>query len=244
VDYDRTEIARTYNQARNHGADFLELWMNTVAAHVDVHGVRRVLDLGCGTGRFSEGLARRLNANVIGTDPSMKMLHEAYSHPDVSWVCGSAESIPLETGSVDLVFISMAFHHFTDAAVAARECRRVLREGGWVFLRTSVGEKATVYPYVPYFPASRALIEQRLPSLEFQCGVFEAASFRILYSGEVAQEIAADYPTYADKLALRADSVLVSIDDREFEAGIAAVRAEKRPGPIVEPIDVVVFRRL
>ncbi len=63
------------------------------------------------------------------------------------------------------------------------------------------------------------------------------------YSGEVAQEIAADYATYADKLALRADSVLISIDDREFEAGIAAVRAEKRPGPIVEPIDVVVFRR-
>jgi ubiquinone/menaquinone biosynthesis C-methylase UbiE len=244
VDYDRTEIARTYSQARNHGPDFLELWMNTVAAHVDIHDVRSVLDLGCGTGRFSEGLSRRLNANIIGVDPSMKMLREAYSHPRVSWVCGSAENIPLETSSVDLVFISMAFHHFTDPPGAARECRRVLREGGWLFLRTGVREKATVYPYVPYFPASTALIEQRLPSLEFQRAVFEAASFRILYSGEVAQEIAADYPTYADKLALRADSVLISIDDREFEAGIAAVRAEKRPGPIVEPIDVVVFRRL
>jgi ubiquinone/menaquinone biosynthesis C-methylase UbiE len=243
VDYDKTEIAKTYSQARNHGADFLELWMNTVAAHVDIHGVRRVLDLGCGTGRFSEGLARRLNANVIGADPSMKMLSEADSHPGVSWVCGSAESIPLETSSVDLVFISMAFHHFSDPASAARECRRVLRDEGWLFLRTGVREKAMVYPYVPYFPASRSLIEQRLPSLEFQCRVFEAASFRVLFSGEVAQEIAADYPTYADKLALRADSVLISIDDREFEAGIAAVRAEKRPGPIIEPIDVVVFRR-
>jgi ubiquinone/menaquinone biosynthesis C-methylase UbiE len=243
MDYDKTDIAKTYHQARSHGPDFLELWMNTVASHVGPPVVRTVLDLGCGTGRFSEGLATRLNASVIGADPSIKMLGEGKrnGHSRVSYICGPAESIPLDTGSVDLIFISMAFHHFTDPARAAQECRRVLRQNGRLFLRTGCRERVSVYPYVPYFPSSKALIEARLPSLEFQREVFKAASFQLLFSGVVVQEIASDYQEYADKLALKADSVLVSLDDKEFNAGVAAVRAERNPGPISEPIDFVVF---
>ena len=242
MDYDKTDIARTYHQARHHGAEFLELWMNTVAAHLGTRSVRSVLDLGCGTGRFTEGLATHLNATVIGMDPSIKMLREAKrSFPRIYCVSGSAECIPLPSNSVDLVFLSMVFHHFTDPLAAAQECRRVLRRDGRVFLRTGCREKAGVYPYVPYFPTTKALIEARLPSLEAQCKAFKAASFEILSSGEVVQEIANDYASYADKLALKADSILVSLSDEEFNAGIAAVRREQKPGPISEPIDFVVF---
>lgn len=245
MDYDKTEIAKTYDQARSHGPDFLELWMKTVATHLELPAVRTVLDLGCGTGRFSAALATRLNAHVIAADPSIKMLNEGMKkvHPRVFPVCGSAESIPLENESVDLVFISMALHHFADPSTAARECRRVLRPNARVFLRTACRERVNAYPYVRFFPSTRALIEERLPSLEFQCEVFKAASFRILYSGVVTQEIAGDYQTYADKLALRADSVLVTLDDNEFNAGIAAVRSETNPGPILEQINIVVFER-
>jgi ubiquinone/menaquinone biosynthesis C-methylase UbiE len=245
VDYDKTEIAKTYDQARSHGPEFLEFWMGEVAAHLEVPTVQTVLDLGCGTGRFSEALATRLNAKVIGADPSIKMLSEGTKnlHPRVSRICGSAEGIPLQTNSVDLVFISMAFHHFTDPSTAAQECRRVLRSNGRVFLRTACRERVDAYAYVPYFPSTRALIEERLPSLDFQCAVFEAASFRILYSSVVTQQIASDYPSYADKLALRADSVLVALDENEFNAGIAAVRSEKKLGPVLEQIDVVVFEK-
>lgn len=243
MDYDKTDIAKTYHQARDLGADFTELWMKTVSDHVSAVDVRTVLDLGCGTGRFSAGLATELNADVIGVDPSIKMLLEARRnhHPRISLACGPAESIPLKDGSIDVIFISMALHHFVDSKAAAQECRRVLRDHGRVFLRTGCRERIPMYPYVPYFPASKALIEQRLPSMDFQREVFQAASFRVLYSGFLVQEIATDYASYADKLALRADSILVSLDDEQFHAGIAAVRAEKNPGPIVEPIDFVVF---
>jgi SAM-dependent methyltransferase len=135
----------------------------------------------------------------------------------------------------------MAFHHFTEPDKAALECMRVLRRDGRVFLRTGCREKVGVYPYVPYFPATRALIEARLPSLDFQREVFKSAAFEVVSSGEVVQQIAPDYLTYADKLALRADSILVALDDSEFNAGIAAIRAEKNAGPISEPIDFLVF---
>jgi len=244
VNYDKTDIARTYQRARDHGPDFLRQWMDEVKRHLEGHDVQAILDLGCGTGRFSEGLATRLDANVIGIDPSIKMLQEAkknLTHSQVFLSRGSAEALPLPPNSIDVIFMSMVFHHFTNPDLAALECRRVLRENGRVFLRTGSREKIPVYPYVPYFPTSRTLLEQRLPSLEFQCEVFEKASFRILFSGSVTQQIASDYQEYADKIALRADSILVTLDDDEFDAGVQAIRSTAAAGPIVEKIDLVVF---
>jgi ubiquinone/menaquinone biosynthesis C-methylase UbiE len=244
MDYDRTDMASTYKRGRDLDPEVQQQWMDVVAAHVDSKNVRAVLDLGCGTGRFSDSLAERFNAEVFGIDPSQKMLDEAQRHqtdPRVSYARGSAEFIPVRSESVDLVFISMVFHHFNDPRAVAGECSRVLRRDGSIFLRTGCRERIPVYPYVPYFPGTVSLLEQRLPSIQFQREVFEAASFKVLFAGDVTQKIAPNFAAYADKIALRADSILVSLGDREFDAGVARLRAEKKRGPIVEPIDFVVF---
>jgi hypothetical protein len=101
-----------------------------------------------------------------------------------------------------------------------------------------------MYPYVPFFPTSVPLLEHRLPSLEFQRIVFEAASFQTLSCDVITQQIAADYFAYADKLATRADSILASLDDNDFDAGLRALRAEAARVParaVTEPIDFLVF---
>src|SRR5688572_4487507 len=116
----------------------LFLWMRALLGHVDAQSVERILDLGCGTGRFSEALAGSFGADVLGVDPSTKMLERARNKcrdARVRYLRGQAEAIPLQSGSVDVVFISMSFHHFSNRALAARECRRVLRASGSVFVR-------------------------------------------------------------------------------------------------------------
>lgn len=244
MDYDQTDIARTYQRARDHGPEFLRQWMDEVERRVERRNVHAILDLGCGTGRFSKGLSTRFNARTIGIDPSIKMLREAKENlggTSVFLSCGCAEALPLQENSIDVIFISMVFHHFNDPDLAALECRRVLRKNGRVLLRTGSREKIDVYPYVPYFPTSRTLLEQRLPSLKSQCQIFEKASFKILYSGNVTQQIASDYQEYANKIALRADSILVTLGDDEFQAGVRAIRSTTARGPIVEPIDFVAF---
>jgi ubiquinone/menaquinone biosynthesis C-methylase UbiE len=246
MDYDKTEIAKTYKLGRDHGPEFVRQWMDLVAAHVDGPKTRTVLDLGCGTGRFTEGLAARLNARVVGLDPSRKMLAEAckdLSHERVFYACGAAENLPVRNDSIDVVFISMAFHHFADPHRAAMQCARVLPAGGRLCLRTATREHIGRYPYVPYFPTSVPLLEERLPSLRFQSEVFEAAGLRVIFSGIITQQIAQDYHDFAEKLATKSDSILVSLKDQDFDEGLARVRAEKRPGPIVEPIDLMVFEK-
>ena len=130
MDYDRTNIPETYKRGRDHGPAFLEQWMTVVATYVEPTQVHEILDLGCGTGRISDGLAVHFNARLIGIDPSIKMLRQALegqTTPRAHYAIGVAEAVPLPANSVDMVFISMVFHHFTDPRAVAEECWRVLR---------------------------------------------------------------------------------------------------------------------
>jgi ubiquinone/menaquinone biosynthesis C-methylase UbiE len=250
MNYDHTNIPQVYNQGRDHGPAFLDRWMRIIAGHAGRAGIYDILDLGCGTGRFSNGLAMQFKANLIGIDPSMKMLQQAVknraANNSVAYAAGVAEAIPLPAASVDLIFISMIFHHLRDPRAAAEECSRVLRSHGRLFLRTGCFEKIPIYPYVPFFPSSRGLLEQRLPSLQHQREVFEAASFETVAYDVVVQEVAPDYLAYSEKLALKADSIIASLDDKEFEAGLQTLRshaATTPPHPVMEPIDLLVFRK-
>jgi ubiquinone/menaquinone biosynthesis C-methylase UbiE len=76
--------------------------------------------------------------------------------------CG--ESLPISDASVDLVFMSMVFHHFQDVDRAVQECRRVLRQGGAVCLRAGSAYQIETYPYVPFFARSRELLGKVLQS--------------------------------------------------------------------------------
>lgn len=248
MDYDATEIAVTYDRGRDHGPEFLDLWINVISSYVNDQQIKTILDLGCGTGRFTQALAVRFDAEVIGIDPSKKMLEQARNKPHdprIQYEPGRGEAIPLPDNSIDLIFMSMIFHHFDDPALAARECRRVLRNGAPAFLRAGTREHISSYPYVEFFPESRPILEEILPTNKFVREVFEAAGFRMGTLELVTQQIAPSYEAYAEKLSARADSVLARLSRHEFDAGIKALRvhAAHRDGEAVfEPIDVFIFR--
>ncbi|WP_394938763.1 class I SAM-dependent methyltransferase [Psychromicrobium sp. YIM B11713] len=101
-----------------HAAD----WLIPSSAH-------RVLDLGAGTGKFTERLVER-GLQVTAVDPSEDMLAQLNSRfPEVSTIVGSAEDFPAAEESVDAVFVAQAWHWF-DAPAASRRIGRVLRPGG------------------------------------------------------------------------------------------------------------------
>lgn len=248
MDYDATDIPVAYDLGRNHGPEVLDLWMNVVSSYVAGRNINTILDLGCGTGRFSEALAVRFEAEVVGIDPSTKMLEQARNKQHdrrIRYEPGRAESIPLPADSVDLIFMSMVFHHFDNPQLAASECRRVLRSGGTVFLRGGIRDHIALYPYVDFFPESVRVLEECLSTSAFVREVFETAGLQAVASEVVTQEIAPSHAAYAEKLAVGADSVLASLSPSEFAAGMRALRshaARVDDQAVFEPIDVFVFR--
>ena len=109
-------------------------------------GVKRVLDVGCGTGIFSARMADELGAHVIGCDFSEQMLEQARRRSAaVEWTRGDATQLPLADESVDAVVCTEAFHWF-DQRAALGEFARVVRDDGPLLIaminpRTEAGSR-------------------------------------------------------------------------------------------------------
>ena len=91
----------------------------------------RVLDLGCGAGRFVAAL-RAAGADPVGVEIAEAALERARRNaPGADLRALEPDgSLPLEHASVDLVWCSEVLEHVADTAYALLEVRRVLRPGG------------------------------------------------------------------------------------------------------------------
>jgi SAM-dependent methyltransferase len=103
---------------------------------------RTVLDLGCGTGRLTPGLAALLGGRAIGVDPVAELLALAPPHPDVEYRRMDEAVLPVGDGEVDVVFTSLVLGGIPMPALGRTmaEIRRVLAPGGLVFLSESVSD--------------------------------------------------------------------------------------------------------
>src|SRR5215210_801923 len=97
----------------------------------------RVLDLGCGAGRFVAAL-REAGADAVGVELAEAALERARRNVPGAELhaLGPGGTIPLEDASVDLVWCSEVLEHVPDTAGLLSEARRVLRTGGRLLVTT------------------------------------------------------------------------------------------------------------
>lgn len=97
---------------------------------------RRVLDVGCGTGDLTEQLLERTGAEVVGVDPSPRML-ELARRREIPAVAGRAEALPFADSEFDAVLAAWVLYHCGDVDLAVTEIARVTGEGGRLVAVTS-----------------------------------------------------------------------------------------------------------
>ncbi len=248
MDYDKGNIPASYDAGRGYSPAMLAMWLDRISRCAPRGGVSTILDLGCGTGRYSGALAEHFDAQVIAIDRSAKMLTEARkkSAPRVNYARASGEAIPLRDASIDMVFMSMVFHHFEDQPRAARECRRVLRAGGTVCIRAATLDRIATYPYVPFFARSRAILEATLQAQARIESIFTAAGFELARHELVSNEVAANWRIYADKIAAGADSILAQLSESEFFEGMRLLNEHAANTPdtaVSEVVDLFAFAK-
>ena len=112
---------------------------------LDRVGVRvagRVLDAGCGGGGTALSLAEE-SAFAVGLDLEARFagsgtrLAAEKGIANASFVQGDGARLPFRDGAFDLVFSHSVIEHVTSAEDYLRECHRVLRAGGVLYLSTA-----------------------------------------------------------------------------------------------------------
>lgn len=105
----------------------------------DVRGCRRILDAGCGNGRYSKNILRWADADAFITafDLSQSMLRRARRHlknSRVSHVAADVTKLPYPDDWFDCVVCGWMLEHLPDPSPGLRELARVLQPGGKMLL--------------------------------------------------------------------------------------------------------------
>jgi SAM-dependent methyltransferase len=205
-----------------------------------------VLDLGSGSGQYSQRLHECLDGDVVALEPDPDMLvvaRQERPHNGHRWVRAGAEWLPLRTGSVDLVWASSSLHHVRDLPAAVAEILRVLTPKGlFVFRGTLAGRLGEVALYRE-IPSARDVDERRLFTLD---DLVELCGPQLgpLHVERLDQSVAASLADYHRLLSTRPFSVLHLLADEVWEREIAAMgERARRPGnaEIRERLDLVVL---
>jgi ubiquinone/menaquinone biosynthesis C-methylase UbiE len=244
IDYDA--VATDYEAARALPLRAMSAWRDAVAPHARGH--RRILDLGAGTGVFSDAFARWFAADIIAVEPASAMLAEAVRlrpHPRDEYVGGTATAIPVADASCGIAWLSTMIHHVPDLPACAREVRRVLRPGGTVLIRGSFPGRHQQITLFRYFPgASR--VASTFPTVEATVAAFETAGFAFQSLAPVPQESAPSLASFAEGVRLRrhADTTLAPLSEDEISAGLRMIETDgdaAPPAPVIDYLDLLVL---
>jgi SAM-dependent methyltransferase len=161
-------------------------WGTPVYEHVfgraEIGSGSRVLDCGCGAGRFARMAADR-GARMAGIDASAELIEIAAERvPEGDFRVGDIEALPWKDNSFDLVTGFSAFQFADDKVRALEEARRVSRGLVAVVIPTRVPESGIAAVFKPVFPL---FAEDALASLK------ESGMFALSEPGKLEDVLAA-----------------------------------------------------
>lgn len=120
--------------------DINPLRLNYIDERADLPG-KTVIDIGCGGGLLSEGMARR-GATVTGIDMgdaalAVAQLHAQQNDVEVEYLQTPAEQIAEQrAGQYDVVTCLEMLEHVPDPSSVIRACATLVKPGGHVFFST------------------------------------------------------------------------------------------------------------
>ncbi len=148
--WDATLYDQSFGFIADFGAGLLDLLAPVAGEHV--------IDLGCGIGQLTAGIAAR-GAEVVGVDANPEMIALArQKHPDLNFICASGEDFSLPE-QADGVFSNAALHWMKQPELVIASVKRALKPGGRFVAEMGAHRNVVTITEALY----RALEEQSIP---------------------------------------------------------------------------------
>ena len=216
--------ARVYDSLRPTDAAWWEAF-DALVELGDLRG-RRVLDVGCGTGRLAAALVERAHAKVWAVDASAEMVAVARANLPANTRVrqAEAEALPFRGGWFDRLTMSLVLH-LVDRPRALAEARRVVSDDGRIAISTFHPEHFGTYWALPFFPSIREIDEARFPTPEEMERELAAAGFAGFTSLRLSATVELSRDEALARIRGRHISTFDLLTPEEIEDGTA--RAER-----------------
>lgn len=245
VNYD--QIASTYDRRFEVGG--MRATAAALLALADDLRARRILEVGCGTGRWLADL-RPATDQLYGLDLSTGMLSRARERDEqLRLVRGRAGQLPFPTAVFDLVYCVNAIHHFDEPRAFVFEARRLLRPRGTLAVvgMDPHGCREHWYLY-KYFRGTYETDLARFPSwgtvLDWAAAAgFEQVSWRVV---EHIDDPKVGWAVLEDRFLRKdATSQLTLLTDEAYAEGLRRIRtaleaADATGKQLIFPSDILI----
>jgi len=221
--YQSSEVAADYDEHRFRTPKRMRRnarkWSAIQKALAMAEGTKTVVDLPCGTGRFTGHLAGS-GYQVVGSDISIEMMHQAaklLSQANIAgYVRADAEALPFRSKSADcLMSIRFLFHVDPDTR------RRMLREFGRVSRRWIIADYRHKYSFrYGVWKLSRMLGLTRRPfervSVKSMKSEFEDAGLRVVKIFAVRRWLSDKWVVLAESGHTDPDGIAIKLKGTQY----------------------------
>lgn len=229
IDYNR--ISPIYDTSRVANTETLEKLMRLL----QVGSGSVVLDMGCGTGNYTDALWR-VAKSVIGIDLSIGMLEQACAKfTDLLFICADVTSMPFKPESFDAAFAVQVLHHVKQKKLFITEAYRVVRKGAWIAIHACSHRQMRAFWFYHYFPRGLEADLARMPdsgeimSLLAEVG-FSNIGIEICYHDVV---VADETPQrYLDRNYRDSISTFAFLSEEDVELGCKKIQEDITSGVV------------
>jgi SAM-dependent methyltransferase len=122
--------------------------LEIVTSRFEVPQAVRLVEVGCGEGRLLQWLKGRTGCETAGIDPSPRAIEQARQR-GVEAVVGTADSLPFESGSTDVVLFGFCLYlcDREDLFRIAAEADRILKPAAWLVISDFYAPAPAERPY-------------------------------------------------------------------------------------------------